>query len=385
MRPEIAYYNRFFKNSFDSEYFTRKVIENFPIELKRFMTICDLGEGVLSLDEKIRKSDPMLAGANCLIETLSITWPPQTVFAGIDCREALLPVIKAMVDDTISENIPGELDSLVQEIPDDLIDSTMAELIVRHDGSILRLLSERTITRDLALLAITNNPSALHDVPRKIKDDDFIKDAIEQNYKVGALLPVAEQTPDTVSKVMRENPRMIRFLNSDYIDEKMYLDALKLDGLLLEFVPPSKVKSELIMAAISSNGAALGFVDRRKITVPMVLLASQSKTSALTYAPFDLIGQKLVEVLEQRDDLPRDLIFFIPMEYQTDLLIHKVIEKCPTSLGYVHPNKIKFEHQIKAVSADHDALLYVPLGERDRVLSEVRRLKDKCIYEDPHP
>ncbi len=178
-----------------------------------------------------------------------------------------------------------------------ITDYDSAEILVLKDGKNLQYIDESIIHKTLIYQAINNNYTALEHVPLSYFTNDFCEYAVKlhpqankyiknkefiKNFKItpelylqyviiepSYIMYIPEEfKTDQICQICISNSlRYLMYANNniklkykvDNLTYETYLNAVKKDGLLLEYVPKEFKNDEILFEAIKNNVEAIKF------------------------------------------------------------------------------------------------------------------------------
>lgn len=143
--------------------------------------------------------------------------------------------------------------------------------------------------------------------------------------------------------------------------DEIYLAALKLNGLQLEFIPADRITKEMvdhafksntgcfkhiphdlqtdemINAMIGENGAMISFIDKSKITKELAKKAIEVTPWAISYIPLNMVTESMAVLAASKDGMILDEI---DNSLLTDNVIRSAIRHCAAAVAIIPDEKL---------------------------------------------
>jgi hypothetical protein len=181
---------------------TAWLIERYPVELKRFMLACDMGDTGIELPRAKPSEHILVPAANAWFHLVCAEYP-QSVIAGIAVPQVM------------------ELRRIAKAI--------------NGDESGLKSLK-------------WNNRESLH------------ISMVQKMSMSLRLIPVDQQTESVRLAAVQQNGRALQVIPADQQSEALRLAAVQQDGWALQYIPADQQSEDVRLAAVQKNGWALEYI-----------------------------------------------------------------------------------------------------------------------------
>jgi predicted nuclease of restriction endonuclease-like (RecB) superfamily len=272
----------------------------------------------------------------------------------------------------------------------------IAFVAVMRDGFELDHLEEFKEDEDIVRAAVTQNGKALQFAIADFKKDiEILKLAVRNNGLAIEHAPeVCEYIPgvngkeeylDVIRLAARQNGHCLDFianLNLFIDDSRIFVNAVKSDGCLLDSLPLDPMSNEdLLKKAVVQDGAALKLLTNPKTKKPIVTLAVEHHPLAIEHVPPNLWEDNEIELMaiSRREDCFELLSEDLKENREFAL---QAIQKNPRTFKFV-PLKFREDQAfiLEALRMNPKSLKFVPdsLKTNDRFLSRARNINNSAV------
>ena len=258
----------------------------------------------------------------------------------------------------------------------------LSKLLSENWGMLRAIPTNTPRYRDLAIIAIKTNVSALEIVPEELRDREMYLTAVNQNGEALRFVPEELRDREICLTAVNKNGGALRIVPEELRDRKMYLTAVTQNGLALGIVPEELRDREMCLTAVTQNSRALGLVPEELRDREMCLTAVKSKSSVAGINTLKYkLGSTLRHVPEELRDYEICLAAVKQQDYKSLRYVPKDLPQYPEialaavlkngkALVYVPKDLPQYrEIALAAVQKDGDALEHVPTD-----LSEYREI-----------
>jgi hypothetical protein len=222
----------------------------------------------------------------------------------------------------------------IDEIPEEYITPELLRDVLSVCGRMLKYVRRRFITRELCIIALTNDGTALEYVPLTEyipRTGPVIRgnapERVPAEFIDKELCDIAMiQNPDALRYVVR------KFINRDYCDR-----AVVHNGNNLKFVPYEFITQEMCDRAVRKSGLALRFVPVEFLSYILCDLAVYEDPNALPFVPYELMTEKMCFDAVLRNVR---LLEHVPSKYKTLLFLAGAVLRDPQALSYIEDENI---------------------------------------------
>jgi hypothetical protein len=224
--------------------------------------------------------------------------------------------------------------------------------------------------------------SCTDDVPEKYRTPEFYLEGIKKDGALLEFVPSEFKTKElclaAVLAPYRTQPPAIHFLPKEFQTEEMYALSVKDDGATLGFVPEEKRSEKLCRAAVEQNGVSLKFVPEKLRTKELCTIAVKKfEKHYVNEAPIEFIPKEFLTPEIFLDSVQNDglTLEFIPDDLKTHEICLAAVQQSGVALGFV-PDALKTESLCKIAlqtSGDYfgESLHYVPKKIRTAELCKI--------------
>lgn len=258
------------------------LIDQFPVELKRFRLACDMGETGIALSLARAEEHPLMPAAQAWI-IKATTWP-------------------------ISESIAGI------EVPS--LDNSLMYMVKEHSFNLVSIpLSMQS--EALRIEAAANDGRVLHHIDPKFQSDAVRLAALSDLGIVLSLIPENEQSELMRLTAVNNYGMSLKHISPENQSESVRLAAVQNIGLALEYIPPAYQTEEIRLAAVKQDGMALAFIPVSDQSEQVRKIAVENCVAALQYIPMDEQSRELQLAAIKAN---RDAIHYMRTSEANDLL-----------------------------------------------------------------
>lgn len=258
------------------------LIDQFPVELRRFRLACDMGEAGISLSPAREKEHPLMPAAQAWIKEAA-TWPIRESIAGI-------------------------------EVP--LLENALMHMTKEHSFNLVFIpLSMQS--EALRIEAAARDGRILHRIDPKFQSDAVRLAALSNLGIILALIPDNEQSELMRLTAVNNYGMSLKHISPENQSKSVRLAAVKNIGLALEYIPPAYQTEEIRLAAVKQDGMALAFIPVSDQSEQVRKIAVKNCVAALQYIPMDEQSRELKLVAIKAN---RDAIHYMRTSEANDLL-----------------------------------------------------------------
>ena len=256
--------------------------------------------------------------------------------------------------------------NLIQWIDPQIRTKEMRECVVERAGRMIKFIEDEYVTHEMIMKAIKNDGDALAGVKKEKITPQIIIEALKQNPSVLRCIDKNLLTIDVMKVLVKNDPWLIEDLQNllDQIDEdevlepellmiaikqncgvveifedldlmltyEMRIEALKRDGMLIEYINPIERTDEINMLAVRQNGQAIQFVDQKDRTKEMILIAvKQNGNSIQNLEPKDRTQDVMMEAVKQNGKALK----FIDQNDRTPEMIMEAVKQNGKAIIYI--------------------------------------------------
>lgn len=203
-------------------------------------------------------------------------------------------------------------------------------------------------------------------IEKQMKYNDFLKDDtlftdLKKGMKRVDIRMGFQQTEEICMKAIENDPFFVKFVKKDFDTDflnEIYLKAVKKEGSVVEYIPPTFISKEIWLEAVKQDGINIQYIwidkdYRLNIDRDIVLAAVKSNAFAIKYIPDENLDKELC------------------LEAVKNCGI--VIENIPESL-------LDKELCLEAVKNDGNAIIGVPLSFLDKkICLEAVKLDEESL------
>ena len=139
----------------------------------------------------------------------------------------------------------------------------------------------RLLTRNVIRKAIKTNPFVIFRISKKlIEDEDYIEAIRQEGYSLRRI-PRNIKTTAFITRAIQANPLCIRWEESKYIGQALYLQAYAMDRRTIEWIPKKYITEEMYTEAVAEGILPIGDVPAEIINKKSFVDALIEKASVL--------------------------------------------------------------------------------------------------------
>ncbi|WP_092504724.1 DUF4116 domain-containing protein [Virgibacillus subterraneus] len=226
---------------------------------------------------------------------------------------------------------------------------------VKQDGRTLRLIPKNLHSLALCLEAIKQNAIAIKYVSKKIMTDDICIEAVRNK---GTIIANSTYIPDK------------------FRTKKLYLEAIKQNGKVLEYVPDKYKSDNFCKIAIVQNGLALQFVPKNILSKELFMLAVEQNGLALEYVPYKNRSKELCNAAFNNNVLALE---HVPNRYKKTELCNAAVNSSWKAFLYVPESMYTLNNCLELferILRECDDLSVMSYSDRSCVREIANRLPD---------
>ena len=186
------------------------------------------------------------------LDGTALEFVPENLITPELCRAALSSIA---VDYEVIEYVP---------FPDVCLEHL--KKIERNNGDVFLVfgsINPKTITPEMAQLAVQLDPSCIQFVPDHLKTPEMCADAVGKDWENMRFLPSKMRTKGICEIAMNRSIHAQQYVPERNLTPDMYMYPMKVNGLNLEYVPENHKTQEVCLQALKSNPDADEFLPKR--------------------------------------------------------------------------------------------------------------------------
>ncbi len=173
------------------------------------------------------------------------------------------------------------------------------------NGAVLQQnINDKFKTLELCISAVQNHGTSLCAVPNNLISNEICEIAINNNCASFLSIPEEMRTYDLCVKVIKNCEKHLKEIKNTYMDigEKCCLESdildvclyiVKIDGMLLRYVPDYFKTEEMCECSINQNGLALQYVPDTLKTIDLCFNAINKDINSFEFIPQVFKTEKL--------------------------------------------------------------------------------------------
>lgn len=302
----------------------------------------------------------------------------------------LSAAFKIILDDPCAETL--KLITKPEQTPE------IVNAVIQADGIALKDVAKRLVTADLCQIAVQQNGLALACIVEKYPDklsDEMIYEAVKNDGLAIEYVPrdkitkelaqIAIQQPLKEGSAPYKYP--IAYIPPSLLDYPMVTESIKKAPLSLRYVPRELMTKALMLRAVTDDGRALGGIPEEYRTKDLVKIAMAFNPFMIQFVPIQLRTKTICEKAFQEDPF---ILKWIPSKFITS-------EMCLTVIAASDPEDVSKRFEInwipESLRDDNtilDALIkkygvrYI-LEWNNRVIDRIKKKDRRTIQEKPLP
>lgn len=228
--------------------------------------------------------------------------------------------------------------------------------------------------------AVCNNGLALKDVPYDIIDEDIIYAALADNRLAFQYIPTDKINidilctsidPSLYDNDINDLDDFMKYVSIDTLTNETYKSMLSINGIILKYIPISKLNNDLILASIDQySRCSLKYVPNDMFTDELCLNIVKCNGKALKYIPIDKRTEKVIFQAVSNNGYA---LQYVPTEQMTDDIILAAVKRHGEFLQFVPTEKQTSKICREAVLSYCDAIKYIKITPNDDDLDTIGR------------
>lgn len=166
-------------------------------------------------------------------------------------------------------------------------------------------------------------------------------------------------------QAVKSNGMALQFVHEDLRDHEMFLAAVKSNCAAIQYVSDHLIDMEMLLTALKSNHSALSHISDQFIDYELCLNAVKLNGSALQHVPNNLIDPEICYEAVQKDGLA---LQFVPDTVKNFSICSVAVKNNSLAVKFLPTNSMYRSLRADAVKSNGLALDHVPMDLRDKKL-----------------
>ena len=284
-------------------------------------------------------------------------------------QEACLQFVQSAVFSEYYQDCRGHMtDSGKYDLPKMLVWKDVAEAAVRTNGFLIQFVKDDVITEAMSNLAMSQNSSTIHVVPKRFLSKEIYEDAYWHNPYFGfSFIPDEYKTAEICRDAVKKSPYNLKDVPDHLKTQELCELAVHYNGYAFQYVPEKFITEGMSYEAIDKSVFNLKYVPRSLIDQKMCDYAFAISKEVYSHIPNEYLTEEMCLILLKQDE--RDLRILnrsmeryraVPFAKFGHAFYEKAVDAFPQVFRHIPDEEKTLEICIKAVKADWRLLACVP-------------------------
>lgn len=196
-------------------------------------------------------------------------------------------------------------------------------------------------------------------IPKEEINENLYLEAVKMNGLEIRNIPNDQITKEIALAALKKDGRAFSFLPSKFYNQDFYFEAVKINGDFVNYLPENERTKPLILAGIKSSGDLINYLPKEERTLELYQEAVKTWGPALYDIPLEYRTREMyLDALKTKSDVIRGL----PHRFRGLVISAPKINGL--AIEHIHEEHLGSERYLDAVKSNGWALQYVPETER---------------------